>query len=70
MINKNMDKLAVVGPVLIALISLVFLVSALTSDERQSLQSELDNLIIELSNQGYSWFINPNNYNLNFGGNI
>ncbi|MEK6936109.1 MAG: hypothetical protein AABW67_04930 [Nanoarchaeota archaeon] len=80
MINKNMNKKAVgkstsrklllIGIILISIISFVFLVSALTSDERQSLQSELDNLTADLNSNGYSWLINPNNHDLNFGGNI
>ena len=60
-------KLLLIGIILISIISFVFLISALTSDERQSLNDELDNLTAELSNQGYSWLVNNN---LNLGGDI
>ena len=60
--NKEMKlingKLLLVIVGLIFLASLIFIVSALTSDERASLQGELDNLTAELSNQGYSWLVN------------
>ncbi|MEK6936019.1 MAG: hypothetical protein AABW67_04465 [Nanoarchaeota archaeon] len=65
--KKIIRNLAGVGLVLIVLMSLVFLVSALTSEDRASLQSELDNLTAELNTQGYLWIIE---HNLNIGSNI
>ncbi|MEK6935406.1 MAG: hypothetical protein AABW67_01325 [Nanoarchaeota archaeon] len=56
--NFNSFKIAVIILFLIILISFVFLVSALTSDERQSLNDELNNLTADLNSQGYSWLVN------------
>ncbi|MEK6935403.1 MAG: hypothetical protein AABW67_01310 [Nanoarchaeota archaeon] len=65
--NKKIKNLAGVGLVLIVLMSLVFLVSALTSDERQSLNDELNNLTDYLTNNNYGWLTDNN---LNNRGNI
>ncbi|MEK6936029.1 MAG: hypothetical protein AABW67_04515 [Nanoarchaeota archaeon] len=43
-IKSTSRKLLLIGIILISIISLIFLVSALTSDERQSLNDELNNL--------------------------
>ena len=68
--NNAVRKIIISGVVLLVVLSFIILVSALTFDERAVLESELDNLNAELNNQGYSWLINHNNHNLNFGGNI
>jgi len=54
-INK---RILLIGLSLILIISLAIIISALTDDERASLQSELDSLENELSNNGYNWLIN------------
>ncbi|MDP3026575.1 MAG: hypothetical protein Q8N63_02615, partial [Nanoarchaeota archaeon] len=48
---------------LLFLFSLIFLVSALTDDERADLESELNSLTAELNSQGYSWLTN---YSINY----
>ena len=52
--RKGNQKLLIIGISLVLLISFIFLVSALTSDE----QAELDNLTSYLSDLGYSWLVN------------
>ncbi|MEK6936022.1 MAG: hypothetical protein AABW67_04480 [Nanoarchaeota archaeon] len=56
-------KLLLIGIILISIISLVFLVSALTSENRTSLQSEFDSLTADLNNNGYSWLTD---YSINY----
>ena len=55
--NRN---LLLIGSLLISLIGFMILVSALTDDERQSLQSELDSLSAELGGEGLGWLVNYN----------
>jgi len=43
---------------LIILIGFTFLVSALTEQDRNNLQSELNGLISDLDSSGYSWLSN------------
>jgi|GEM_PF-3441017 len=52
--RKGNQKLLIIGISLVLLISFIFLVSALTSDE----QAELDNLTSQLNNAGYGWLVN------------
>ena len=61
--NNAVRKITIPGVVLLIVLSFVVLVSALTSDERNQLQNELNNLTAELSNQGYSWLTD---YNLTY----
>jgi len=63
---KTGRKSRIIGIILIviaSLIGLVVIVPALTSDEKTSLQSELDNLTSELDSGGYSWLAN---YSINY----
>jgi len=51
-------KLMLIGIILISIVFFIFLVSALTEQESNNLQSELNNLSAELSDSGYSWLAN------------
>ena len=51
-------KLLLIGIILISIISLIFLVSALTDDKRASLQYELNSLTANLSNSEYGFLVN------------
>ena len=62
-------KLLLIGIILISIISLIFLVSALTSDERQSLNDELNNLTDYLTNNNYGW-LTDYNLRLQLNGNV
>lgn len=61
--NNAVRKIIISGVVLLGILSLVILVSALTDNEKASLQSELNNLTFELNNSDYSWLVN---YNLTY----
>ncbi|MEK6936024.1 MAG: hypothetical protein AABW67_04490 [Nanoarchaeota archaeon] len=65
--NNVVRKIIISGVVLLVVLSFIILVSALTSEDRASLQGELDNLTSQLSDSRYSWLTNNN---LNNGGNI
>jgi len=61
--RKEIKKLLLIGIALlsvISLISFIFLVSALTDDDKSALQDELDNLAQSLNDNGYSWLVDYN----------
>ena len=51
-------SLLLIGIILISIILLIIVVSALTDDERISLQFELNSLSGNLTDSGYGWLIN------------
>jgi len=63
--KREANKLMLIGISLILLIGFIFIVSALTSEDKTALQSELDNLTQSLNDNGYSWLVD---YNLKNGG--
>ena len=56
--ERTEKKIFLTGVILISIISLIYLATALTDDERSSLESELFGLENELTSQGYDWLIN------------
>jgi len=60
---RTRNKILLIGIVLFFIISLIFLVSALTDDEKVSLQAELDNLTSYLNDNNYGWLVD---YNLSY----
>ncbi|MBU3913337.1 MAG: hypothetical protein KKE50_04550 [Nanoarchaeota archaeon] len=56
--KRGVNKLLIFLASVALLISLIVIVSALSEQDRGSLQSELDNLTSQLSLQGYDWLIN------------
>ncbi|MBU3913340.1 MAG: hypothetical protein KKE50_04565 [Nanoarchaeota archaeon] len=54
-IESRVMLIGIAGLILVFITSLVFIVSALTSDDKTALQNELNNLTLKLSSQGYDW---------------
>ena len=53
-----LNRFLLIGILLISLVSLAFIVSALTTEEQAVLQVELDNLTSQLTSNGYGWLVN------------
>ena len=58
--NKFAEKIIVAGVILLIISSLAVLVKALTDDETQTLQDELNNLTQYLNDNNYGWLTDYN----------
>ena len=58
-----MSRLFIIGIIVFVLLLGIMLISALTSDEQNALQNELNLLEQNLSGDGYGWFAN---YSINY----
>jgi hypothetical protein len=55
--NQKLMLIGIVGLSLILITSFIFIVSALSDNEKSALQNELSQLESNLTSQGYSWLI-------------
>ncbi len=64
---KIRGKFLLIGISLVLLFGFIFIVSALTDNEKQALQNELNTFAFSLSDAGYGWLVSHslNQLNLN-----